>query len=82
VGQREEVIFVFGDAFVQYCLSFLSRCMRSIAEWIDEMGKAKVTSKKGKHWCNFGFEKDKSLWLNPEEALYLVETVSMPFLFI
>jgi tRNA-splicing endonuclease subunit sen54 N-term len=56
--------------------NLFSRCLRSIAEWVEEKGMAKVTTKKGKHWCNFGFEKDRSLWLNPEEALYLVETVS------
>jgi len=44
---------------------------------VEEKGRAAVIHKRGKYWSNFGSEKDKTLWLSPEEALYLVETVSI-----
>ena len=40
------------------------------------MKKAKVTKVVGKMWETFGHHKDGANWLMPEEALFLIETVS------
>ncbi|KAL6422183.1 hypothetical protein ACFW04_010899 [Cataglyphis niger] len=44
------------------------------AEWIPSQKKALVTKRSGQEWNNFGLEKDGSLYLLPEETLFLVET--------
>lgn len=45
------------------------------AEWIPAQKKALVTKKSGQDWSSFGTEKNGSLYLIPEEALFLLETV-------
>ncbi|XP_059487958.1 uncharacterized protein LOC132203839 [Neocloeon triangulifer] len=49
------------------------KCLRSTAEWVPEKALARVTKKQGKLWSTFGFERDKHVWLRPEEALYLLD---------
>ncbi|XP_070164990.1 uncharacterized protein Tsen54 [Polyergus mexicanus] len=44
------------------------------AEWIPSQKKALVTKRSGQEWNNFGLEKDGSLYLLPEETLFLIET--------
>lgn len=46
------------------------------AEWLPEQKHARVTKKVGNDWANFGHEINSSLYLIPEEALILLETVS------
>lgn len=45
------------------------------AEWIPSQKKALVTKRSGQEWNNFGQEKNGSLYLLPEETLFLIETV-------
>lgn len=45
------------------------------AEWIPSQKKALVTKRSGQEWSNFGLEKNGSLYLLPEETLFLIETV-------
>lgn len=45
------------------------------AEWMPTQKKALVTKKSGQDWSNFGTDKNGSLYLIPEEALFLLETV-------
>lgn len=47
----------------------------AIAEWIPSQKKAVVTKRSGQDWNNFGLEKNGSLYLIPEEALFLLEAV-------
>ena len=44
------------------------------AEWIPSQKKALVTKRSGQEWNNFGQEKNGSLYLLPEETLFLIET--------
>lgn len=44
------------------------------AEWIPSQKKALVTKRSGQEWNNFGLEKNGSLYLLPEETLFLIET--------
>ncbi|EFN83046.1 uncharacterized protein LOC105184527 [Harpegnathos saltator] len=44
------------------------------AEWIPSQKKALVTKKSGQDWSSFGIDKNGSLYLIPEEALFLLET--------
>ncbi|KAL0103039.1 hypothetical protein PUN28_018382 [Cardiocondyla obscurior] len=44
------------------------------AEWLPAQKKALVTKRSGQDWSNFGLEKNGSLYLLPEEALFLLET--------
>ncbi|XP_067214238.1 uncharacterized protein Tsen54 [Linepithema humile] len=43
------------------------------AEWIPDQKKALVVKRSGQDWNNFGLEKNGSLYLLPEEALFLME---------
>lgn len=45
------------------------------AEWLSSQKRALVTKRSGQDWSNFGLEKNGSLYLLPEEALFLIETV-------
>lgn len=45
------------------------------AEWIPLEKKALVTKKSGQDWNKFGLERNGFLYLLPEEALFLLETV-------
>jgi len=45
------------------------------AEWLSSQKKALVTKRSGQDWSNFGLEKNGFLYLLPEEALFLIETV-------
>ncbi|KAL6260409.1 hypothetical protein P5V15_007935 [Pogonomyrmex californicus] len=47
------------------------------AEWIPSQKRALVTKKSGQDWSNFGSEKNGSLYLLPEEALFLIEANSL-----
>lgn len=47
------------------------------AEWIPTQKKALVTKRSGQDWSTFGTDKNGSLYLIPEEALFLLETVSI-----
>lgn len=44
------------------------------AEWLPSQKRAIVTKRSGQDWSNFGLEKNGSLYLLPEEALFLIET--------
>ncbi|XP_011871903.1 PREDICTED: uncharacterized protein LOC105564262 isoform X2 [Vollenhovia emeryi] len=44
------------------------------AEWLPAQKKALVTKRSGQDWSNFGQERNGSLYLLPEEALFLMET--------
>ncbi|XP_036143662.1 uncharacterized protein LOC105829270 isoform X2 [Monomorium pharaonis] len=44
------------------------------AEWLPSQKRALVTKRSGQDWSNFGVEKNGSLYLLPEEALFLMET--------
>ncbi|XP_014472008.1 PREDICTED: uncharacterized protein LOC106743036 [Dinoponera quadriceps] len=44
------------------------------AEWIPAQKKALVIKKSGQDWSSFGTDKNGSLYLIPEEALFLLET--------
>ena len=46
------------------------------AEWYERKKLAEVTVRAGKFALTMGFEKDGKIFLYPEEALYLLETVS------
>ncbi|XP_033196976.1 tRNA splicing endonuclease subunit 54 isoform X2 [Bombus vancouverensis nearcticus] len=43
------------------------------AEWLPEQKRAKVTKYSGQDWSSFGLEKSGTLYLIPEEALFLLE---------
>lgn len=58
------------------------RSTLSCADWIPDVKKAKVTKKVGKVWENLGHHSNDEDWLFPEEALLLLETVSISYLFI
>lgn len=45
------------------------------AEWLPSQKRALVTKRSGQDWSNFGLEKNGILYLLPEEALFLIETV-------
>jgi len=45
------------------------------AEWLSSQKRALVTKRSGQDWSNFGLEKNGFLYLLPEEALFLIETV-------
>lgn len=45
------------------------------AEWLPSQKRARVTKRSGQDWSNFGLEKNGFLYLLPEEALFLIETV-------
>jgi len=45
------------------------------AEWLPSQKRALVTKRSGQDWGNFGLEKNGFLYLLPEEALFLIETV-------
>lgn len=45
------------------------------AEWLPEQKRAKVTKYSGQDWTSFGLEKSGTLYLIPEEALFLLEAV-------
>lgn len=47
----------------------------AIAEWLPSQKIALVTKRSGQDWSNFGLEKNGFLYLQPEEALFLMETV-------
>jgi len=47
------------------------------AEWDPELKIARVTCRVGRHWKQMGHEVGGKLHLFPEEALFLLETVSM-----
>lgn len=49
----------------------------SHAEWRDELKLAEVMKKAGGHWQFLGHNVGKHLFLKPEEALYLMEVVSI-----
>ncbi|KAG5340832.1 SEN54 endonuclease, partial [Acromyrmex charruanus] len=44
------------------------------AEWLPSQKRALVTKRSGQDWSNFGLERNGSLYLLPEEALFLIET--------
>lgn len=52
------------------------------AEWIAAEKKAVVTKRSGLNWSSFGLEKNSVLYLLPEEALFLLETVCIFKIFI
>lgn len=45
------------------------------AEWLPSQKIALVTKRSGQDWGNFGLEKNGFLYLQREEALFLIETV-------
>lgn len=45
------------------------------AEWLPAQKRAKVKKYSGQDWSSFGLEKSGTLYLIPEEALFLLETV-------
>lgn len=45
------------------------------AEWLPAQKRAKVKKYSGQDWSNFGLEKNGTLYLIPEEALFLLEAV-------
>ncbi|XP_075973808.1 tRNA splicing endonuclease subunit 54 [Anticarsia gemmatalis] len=45
----------------------------SQAKWLDGMNRAQVTQKAGGYWQYFGYNVGKTLYLMPEEALFLME---------
>jgi hypothetical protein len=47
------------------------------AEWDPELKLANVTCKVGRHWKQMGHDVGGKLYLLPEEALFLLETVSI-----
>lgn len=47
----------------------------SHAEWRDPLRLAEVTQQVGGHWQYMGHNVNGTLFLLPEEALYLMETV-------
>ena len=49
----------------------------SQAVWHPDLQLAEVTVQTGSHWLTMGHVVDKKLYLYPEEALYLLEIVSM-----
>ncbi|XP_046987976.1 uncharacterized protein LOC124593712 isoform X1 [Schistocerca americana] len=49
----------------------------SVAEWDEKMNVAVVTYSVGKHWENFGHQQGQIKCLNPEEALFLLETSNL-----
>jgi len=48
------------------------------AKWISSQKRALVIKRSGQDWSNFGLEKNGSLYLLAEEALFLLETVWFP----
>ncbi|KAG7207857.1 hypothetical protein KM043_009456 [Ampulex compressa] len=46
----------------------------AIADWLPAQKKACVTKRSGQDWSNFGIDKSGTLYLIPEEALFLLET--------
>ena len=58
-------------------LCCLHRNLITIAEWCSDSGLAQVAYPLGGGWDSFGFSKKNSggLYLYPEEALFLLETV-------
>ncbi|KAG7302930.1 hypothetical protein JYU34_012923 [Plutella xylostella] len=46
----------------------------SHANWNEELGLAEVTQQVGGYWSHLGHHDRNQLYLNPEEALYLMET--------
>lgn len=53
----------------------------SHAIWRDDLKLAEVTQKSGGHWQYLGHNVGKTLFLNPEETLFLMETVSFMSLY-
>lgn len=45
------------------------------AEWLPLQKRARVKKYSGQDWGNYGLEKNCALYLLPEEALFLLETV-------
>jgi hypothetical protein len=58
--------------FIYYNRGALTR-----AEWDPELKIANVTHRVGRHWKQMGHEVGGKLHLFPEEALFLLETVSI-----
>lgn len=47
----------------------------ALGEWLPNERKVQVIKRSGQVWANFGFEVNSVLYLNPEEALSLLEMV-------
>ena len=46
------------------------------AEWLHDNGLARVTKKVGGDWSTYGYEENGSIFIYPEEALFLLENVN------
>ncbi|ODV91389.1 hypothetical protein CANCADRAFT_3096 [Tortispora caseinolytica NRRL Y-17796] len=43
------------------------------ADWMGELRKARVIAASGTHFLTMGYQNSSGIWLEPEEALYLIE---------
>lgn len=62
-----------------FILLLFNICRGSIshAQWREDLKLAEVTQKSGGHWQYLGHNVGKILYIKPEEALFLMESVSL-----
>jgi tRNA-splicing endonuclease subunit sen54 N-term len=64
--------FTFRENVIGKCRNLLSKAI-----WMPDEGLAKIDKLVGGSWDCYGFQKNGKLHLYPEEALFLLETVSI-----
>jgi hypothetical protein len=62
---------------IHFIFPCYNRGALTTADWDPELKIARVTYRVGRHWKQMGHEVGGKLYLFPEEALFLLETVSM-----
>lgn len=63
-----------------YQFFFFSSGSLSQAVWHPDLQRAEVVHQVGSYWSTMGQVENNKLYLQPEEALYLLEIVSVAFI--